>query len=358
MTGKPAIDTQPSFAKFRATLLGEAAWRRPPQFDFHVAIEHKQRWLGRPIETPADNVAFWAAAGYDYVQAPINTPVPELHEAMRAERERAGSASAGGQRKVIESLAHYRSRRWAWQDVAEGDVSILANAFQSAEQHADALPADMKLLLHIADIYTFAWEMIGFDDLCLASIEQPDFIEAVMGDLGAAVERIIQTAVDRLGDAIGAVLYSDDIAYTEGLMLSPDFFAAHLFPWIERIVGVAATIDAPLIYHSDGKLYDVFDDLAAIGVRGIQPLEPKSMDPLEIKRRWPETFCLIGNIDLDLMARGEPEQVEQHVRDKIDRLNSEGRYIVGVSNTVPDYVKFENYQRMIETVRAYPNESI
>jgi len=277
---------------------------------------------------------------------------------MRAEREGAGAASAGGQRKVIKSLDHYRSRRWAWQDVAEGDMTAVEDRLRSAEQHAAALPSNMKLLLHIADIYTFAWEMIGFDDLCLASLEQPEFIEAVMSDLGAAVERITQTAVDRLGDAIGAVLYSDDIAYTEGLMLSPDFFRAHLFPWIGRINEAAATIDAPLIYHSDGKLYDVFDDLAAIGVKGLQPLEPKSMDPLAIQRRWPGKFCLIGNIDLDLMARGTPDQVEQHVREKIGRLNTEGRYIVGVSNTVPDYVKFENYVRMIETVNSYPDEAV
>ena len=48
------------------------------------------------------------------------------------------------------------------------------------------------------------------------------------------------------------------------------------------------------------------------------------MDPLEIKRRWPGKFCLLGNIDLDLMCRGTGEQVERHVREKIERLNAGG----------------------------------
>jgi len=56
------------------------------------------------------------------------------------------------------------------------------------------------------------------------------------------------------------------------------------------------------------------------------------------------------------MARGEPDDVEAHVRAKIDRLNQGGGYMPGVSNTVPDYVRFENYQRMIETVMSYPDE--
>ena len=116
---------------------------------------------------------------------------------------------------------------------------------------------------------------------------------------------------------------------------------------------LGATVGAPLIYHTDGRLYEVFDQLAQIGVRGIQPLEPQSMDPLEIKRRWPGRFCLMGNIDLDLMSRGTPSEVEAHVRDRIDTLNVGGGYMPGVSNTVPYYVKFENYMRMIQTVYSY-----
>lgn len=355
---RPNVDHQPDFARFRSTLLGEQSWRRPPLFDFHVADVHKARWLGRPIETPADDVAFWAAAGYDYVQAKFTLPVPELTAAVRAEASSAGAASTGGQRSIIESLEHYRSRRWAWQDVADGKFDTMQGYLDDARAMAEALPGNMKLLVHTADVFTFAWEMIGFDNICLASIEQPEFPAAVMDDLGAASVAVTKLAIDELGDAVGALLYSDDIAYTEGLMLGPTFYRERLFPWMAKLTNELSRIDAPMIYHSDGKLYDVFDDLAAIGVKAIQPLEPKSMDPLEIKRRWPGQFCLIGNVDLDLMARGTPEKVEAHVRDRIDTLNRDGGYIVGVSNTVPDYVQYDNYRCMIETAMSYPDEPI
>ena len=66
----------------------------------------------------------------------------------------------------------------------------------------------------------------------------------------------------------------------------------------------------------------------------------------------------MGNIDLDLMARGSQAAVTAHVRDRIDTLNVRGGYMPGVSNTVPPYVRFENYVRMIETVHGYPDEQI
>jgi len=141
-------------------------------------------------------------------------------------------------------------------------------------------------------------------------------------------------------------------------MMSPKFFREFLFDHIAAFGRIGEAAGAPLIYHTDGRLYEVFDDFARIGVRGVQPLEPKSMDPLEIKRRWPGRFCLMGNIDLDMMGRGTPDEVAEHVRERVDNVGAGGGYMPGVSNTVPYYVKYENYKRMIETVYSYPDGEI
>jgi uroporphyrinogen decarboxylase len=222
----------------------------------------------------------------------------------------------------------------------------------------DVLPPTMKILVHNADVFTYAWELLGFSPFCLASLEQPGFIRELMQSLATAQLNATRAAAALAGDQLGALFYSDDIAYTEGLMLSPDFYREFLFPTIAAFGQIGAAQGAPLIYHTDGRLYDVFDDLANVGVRAIQPLEPKAMDPREIQRRWPGKFCLLGNVDLDLMSRGTPDAVEDHVRDRIDTLNARGGYMPGVSNTVPDYVRTENYLRMIETVYGYPQEQL
>lgn len=353
----PAIDPSPDFQRFRQTLTRERSWKRPPLFDFLVDRCHKAGVLGRPVETAADEVAFFRRAGYDYAQVSLYVPTEELQEALRRSRA-SGSAIHGGSLAVIESLEQFRGRRWSWQPVAEGDLSAVAGKLEWMERVAEAMPESMRLLVHFADVFTFAWEMIGFDEFCLATYEAPEMIEAVMGSMARANLNIAEEATRRCGEKIGVIMYSDDIAYTEGLMLSPDFFRKALFPFIGELAERGRRIGAPMIYHSDGRLYPVFDDLAALGVNGIQPLEPKSMDPLEIKRGWPETFCLLGNIDLDLMSRGTADKVERHVREKIDRINATGGYMPGVSNTVPDYVNHENYIRMIETVYSYPDEVV
>ncbi|QDU71434.1 uroporphyrinogen decarboxylase family protein [Mucisphaera calidilacus] len=354
---RPDINHEPDFNRFLDTLLLRKAWTRPPQFDFHIDITHRSEILGRPCVSPADEVEVFRLCGYDYVQAKLYPPMTELYEHQDRQRLAAGADTHSGA-GVMPDYDTYKARRWSWHDMAEGKLDAISDTLDFIEQMAEATPPNTKLLVHIADIFTFSWEMIGFDAFCFASIEQPEWIEDVMGSLAAAIENAFQAILERVGDRAGAVLYSDDIAYTEGLMLSPDFFRENLFPHIARLINRAKARNLPLIYHSDGKLYDVFDDLAAIGVKGIQPLEPKSMDPLEIQKGWPGRFCLLGNIDLDLMARGTPDQVEAAVRNRIDTLNTHGGYIPGISNTVPDYVRIENYCRMIETIKSYPDEPI
>lgn len=345
------IQPQPDFDRFRDTLLLQAAHRRPPLFDFHVDAAHKAQVLGQPVSTPGADAEFWRRAGYDYVQCTIHAVVEEVVAA--ADKGRDGAASIGEQHSVVHSLDQFRSRRWSWQAAAEGDLACVRDRLEWLQELVRVLPDGMRILLHNGDVFTNAWMLMGFDAFCFASVQDPELVRTLMNSLAAAQLNVTRAALAQAGPAVGALFYSDDIAYTEGLMLSPTFYGEYLFPHIAAFAELGAAQDLPLIYHTDGRLYDAFDQLAAIGVNGIQPLEPKSMDPLEIRRRWPGRFCLMGNVDLDLMSRGTPAQVEAHVRERIERLNTDGGFMPGVSNTVPDYVQFENYQRMIETVYSY-----
>jgi uroporphyrinogen decarboxylase len=350
------IKIDPDFARFRDVLLLKKAYARPPLFDFYPDLSHQEKVLDRPVKTPADTVEFWRMAGYDYVQISLAPPCDETHQHAQVEKGSASTHRPGS--GVITDLPQFRSRRWSWQGSARGDLKWMEPQLDWMRGIIRELPAGMKLNVQNADIFTRAWELTGFENFCVLAYEDPDLIRALMDSLGAAAVAVTRRVLEVAGSATGTIMYSDDIAYTEELMLAPSFFEEFLFPHISTYAKLGEGIGAPLIYHSDGRLYRVFDSLHRCGVRAIQPLEPKSMDPLEIKRRWPGKFCLMGNIDLDTMSRGTEEAVETLVRDTVARLNAGGGYMPGVSNTVPFYVNFANYRRMIETVYSIPDREI
>lgn len=349
---RPRISINPDFERFLDVLTLRRAVKGPPGFDFLIDAGHLSKALGSDVNASgAAKAEAYRLLGYDYVQCSFYCPMVELRAATGAQRNEGNATTHSSVSKVIPSREFYQSRSWSWHPVAAGDFSSVADQFRLLEEAISGLPPGMKVLLHTADIFTFAWEMIGFENFCMASMEEPEWLNEVMDSIQEAQFRLLREALRIAGDHAGAVMYSDDIAYTEGLLLSPDFFRQALFPRMGKLVEMCGKL--PMIYHSDGRLYQVFDDLARLGVRAIQPLEPKSMEPLEIQNRWPGTFCLLGNIDLDLMSRGTPDQVEKLVREKIETLGVNGGYMPGVSNTVPYYVNYDNYIRMIETIHSY-----
>ena len=224
------IHVEPDFQRFKNTLLLQQAYRRPPLFDFIIDQHHKQAILGRPIETAADNVAFYAKAGYDYVEAGVHPPVVRLKEAVTRQRESQHAVSHSSSQAVMTSFDDFKARRWSWQSVEEGDLTAIEPALQRLEQTAAALPDSMRVLFHTADVFTYTWEMMGFTELCLASYEQPRWIEAVMESLANAARNCVRESIRRVGGRIGAISYSGDIAYTQGLVLAPAFFRPRFFP--------------------------------------------------------------------------------------------------------------------------------
>lgn len=78
------------------------------------------------------------------------------------------------------------------------------------------------------------------------------------------------------------------------------------------------------------------------------------MDIAELKRKYHGRLCVCGNIDLDsTLTLGTPADVEEEVKMRIRTLAPGGGYCCGASNSVPEYVPFDNYIAMIETVKKY-----
>jgi uroporphyrinogen decarboxylase len=123
----------------------------------------------------------------------------------------------------------------------------------------------------------------------------------------------------------------------------------HLFPWYRRIGEVAARYNKPLLFHSDGNLRPILEDLIACGIKVIQPIEPKGMDINSLKDDYAGRLCLVGNIDLgSTLTLGTPAEVRSEVRQHIRDLAPGGGYCVGSSNSVTNYVPLANFKAMLE----------
>lgn len=216
------------------------------------------------------------------------------------------------------------------------------------EEAAKLLPPGMKIIGQYGDIFTWAWTLMGFETFSLALIDNPQLVKRVLNVLGELIVGMFATMADF--SEVGALWYTDDLAFKTGLLVSPQVFRDHLFPWMKKIARLCRRREIPFIYHSDGKLDQVMDDLLDCGIDALHPIEPQAMDIRELKRTYGQQLCLIGNLDLEYtLTRGTPKDVAAQTRALIRDVGPGGGYCVSSSNSIPSYVPFANFQAMVET---------
>lgn len=348
---KPDIRAIPDFDDFVKALRLQPT-ERLHQFDFNISNEIKEAVLGRKVLTAKDEVEFWQSAGYDYVQVRLMSKV--VHSsALESEQASVSVSSSHG---LLTSMNDLNKGGYEWSPFNDGTWNVEDYDLDYICEIADNLPDNMKLMIHAADIYTRSWMAMGFEDFCYALYEDEELIEELFRQNYIEEQILLDAVFDKIGDKIGAMLYSDDLAYTEGLMVSAETYRRYLFPYLEKLFKRAKDNNLPIIYHTDGRLWDVFDDFKRLGVNGIQPLEPKSFNFDELKEKRGKDFCLMGSIDLDIVSRGTKEDVRNIVLNNMKVLGHDGGFIVGVSNTVPKYVNVDNYVAMIETARNFESK--
>ena len=77
------------------------------------------------------------------------------------------------------------------------------------------------------------------------------------------------------------------------------------------------------------------------------------MDPVELKQRYGDRLALVGNIDVDLLAQGTPDQIRQQVRERIAQLGPGYGYLLSSSNSITEYCQPENVWAMLEALAEY-----
>ncbi len=317
-----------------------------PLADFQADEPLMDRFMGRPVRTVEDHVAFQAAAGFDFIYLRANyeyhgaspvcaTGTPQSWEYSRTHTVESESHGQGGPIQTFADLETY-----PWPDPQTVDVSHFARA-------SAALPLGLGIITGVGGVFTRTWMVMGYEHFCMSLADNPELVAEVarrVGRIQCAVLRRVVALPD-----VYAIWYGDDLAYSEGLMASPRVLREHFFPWMEEFAGIAHQAGMPFIMHSDGKLWDVLDDLIALGLNALHPIEPKAMDIYDLKRRYGRKLAIFGNIDLGYtltQGTGRPEDVRAEVRQKIKALAPGGGYGVASGSGPTRYVSVENFVAM------------
>ncbi len=224
--------------------------------------------------------------------------------------------------------------------------------FARVQYVADKIGEDKAHFLTITDPFKISWRLRGgMQHLLMDYVLDPELVH----DLSRIATDFDMAVIDMaIKMGTDAVIMTGDLAGEETTLISPKHYREYIKPYHKKIVAYAHQKDLKIVKHSDGNIWPILDEFLEVGFDGIHPIQPQCMDIGEVKKYLTGKACILGNIDCrNLLPFGTEEQVEQAVKETIQKAALGGGYIITSSNSIHPGCKPENYIAMVKAVHKY-----
>jgi len=183
-----------------------------------------------------------------------------------------------------------------------------------------------------------------------------------------SIERILEVKTEssyRLAKAaaeakLGPVFFiADDVAYKGATLFSPDFLRRTFIKSLRKCIEPLKAAGIKVIFHSDGYLMEILDDMIDAGIDGLNPVEPLAgMDIALLKKRYGKNLVLVGNVDCSqTLPLGSVQDVIRATKQCLRDASPGGGHFIGSSSEIVPSTPVANILAFYETCRtwgAYP----
>jgi hypothetical protein len=190
---------------------------------------------------------------------------------------------------------------------------------------------------------------LGFEHFAVIAAEEPGLIsEALEAGTARNIAECHAVADRRLSPV---VLTYGDIAGKHKLLHSPAFLRAEFFPRLRRLNEAWHEHGIKCLFHSDGYLMEVMDDLLEAGIDGLNPIETVAgMSLKEVRETCGPKIFLAGGIDMSqLLSNGTPDQVRATCRQAI--ADAGPGYFMGSTTEADNSCTLENLLAMYQVAQ-------
>ncbi len=182
--------------------------------------------------------------------------------------------------------------------------------------------------------------------LDIALGEQDKLLHALMDYSRQVATRFAYALIECGGHstAIGESIAGPDL-------LSPKHY--RLYPWKHEKKMINELKEKGIILHNHicGNTIPILNDFIATGAQVLE-VDHKT-DANLIKKAANHKACLLGNIDTNLLLRGNPEEVDDACRDLIELWKPNSGFILGAGCAMGSSTPNENIHALVDSAEKY-----
>ncbi len=252
----------------------------------------------------------------------------------------------------IDGPCAYPIKTWEdyenWRAPDPDDPARVAPMKEALKYNED----NLAVLAGVNGPFTIASMLMGLEEMSVAFYTEPRLIEALLHD---GAEFSIKAGLHLLDAGAHAIIVSDDLGYTNSLFAAPEMMRKYIFPELRRMVAAFSQRGAKVIFHCDGNINEILEEVATLGINGLHPIERKAnMDLGLVKRQYGGLICPFGNVNSSsTLAYGSRDEIISEVKECLRIAGQGGGYIIGSDHSLSQGVPVENALLMIETAQKY-----
>lgn len=233
---------------------------------------------------------------------------------------------------------------------------VLPGILDNLEQHAKHLYETNTHVVAaehpVLGVLELACWLCGYDHIMTMMALEPDYIHLLFQKILDFQKSVIAPYYARVGKYIDLTTSGDDFGTQKGLFMSPAMFREFVKPYFrERIDYTAQFTDAVYMHHTCGSVFDIIPDLAEIGVKILNPIQPNAegMQPERLKDAYGDIMVFHGGLDTQqVLPTNAPSVIDSAVDDLIQAMSPKrtGGYIFAGAHCIQPDVTPEAVIRM------------
>jgi len=202
----------------------------------------------------------------------------------------------------------------------------------------------------VTTIFETAWALRGLEQMMLDMSMDPDLANQIL-DIPykyhlVAAKKLVEMGVDMIWTG-------DDMGSQNQMMISPRMWREFFKPRMAHFISELKVINpnVKVAYHTDGYVEPIIPELIEIGLDVLNPIQPASMDPADIKKKFGDKLSFWGSIDEQhTLPFGSPDDIVNEVRLRLETVGYNGGLILAPTHHVQLDTPLENFWAMVNTI--------
>ncbi len=186
----------------------------------------------------------------------------------------------------------------------------------------------------------------------------PDEYEALIHKIGDRHLADLAVWLDAFGQSVDVVLFVDDFGGQSGPLMSPDMYRRYFLPVQKKMWAmVHERSNAKTNLHSCGSIDAILPDMIEAGLDSVNPVQITcvGMDADSLKKKYANkiTFWGGGCDTRDILPRGTPAQVREHVLRQCEAFSKGGGFVFQQTHNIMPEVPPQNIIAAFAAVQEF-----